>query len=150
MKHYAFIFVMLGLIYVLYGCVGKCFVHESDNKPPSINDVQVNPTSLRFIGGQITISAKVIDSSGIAEVWANVEKPDGMKEQVIMSQVDGVYQGTMRVRANTRNDGQVEVYKVWVRAKDLKGNETPEPGEPVGGISFSVSAPEPPPEAPKL
>lgn len=63
------------------------------------------------------------------------------KEEVVMSLVGGRYQGTYRATANTRADGQAETYLVWVRAKDGQGNETPLPGVPKEGESFSVKAP---------
>lgn len=122
-----------------------------DTNPPTISDVQVNPTQLpRFTGGEVTVSAQVTDSSGVAEVWAQVEKPDGTKERVTMNLAGSVYQGTITVAANTRNDGQAQTYRVWVRARDGKGNETPEPGEPTGGVSFTVPAPLKPQDKPDL
>ncbi len=144
---FLFVSMLTVMVFVLLGCTGNRFV-QGDLHPPRISDVQVNPTSLRFSGGQVTISAKVEDSSGIAEVWAEVQKPDGTKERVVMNLVGGVYQGTVMAAANTRNDGQVETYEVRVRARDAKGNETPEPGEPPGGISFIVQAPMKPPDEP--
>lgn len=140
--------VSVGFIIWLCGCPPP----PTDTIPPTITDVQVNPTNLRFTGGEVTISAQVSDSSGVAEVWAEVQKPNqkpnGEMEKVTMSLTGNVYQGTIKAGANTRNDGQGETYKVWVRAKDAKGNETPKPGEPPGGISFTVPAPVTPPEKP--
>jgi len=123
----------------------------SDTNPPTIRDVRVEPTKLtRFTGGEVKISAQVSDPSGVAGVWAEVKKPDGTMVKVTMNLAGEVYQGTIMAGANTRNDGVDETYKVWVRAKDAKGNETPEPGEPSDGKEFAVPAPMKPPEQPSL
>lgn len=122
-----------------------------DTTPPTISEVRVSPGSLRFSGGQVTISARVSDPSGVGEVWAEVEKPNGEKRKVGMRLgSNDVYEGTFGADPNLRNDGQGERYRVWVRAKDGKGNETPLPGLPSGGVDFSVEAPLKPPEQPSL
>lgn len=56
------------------------------------------------------------------------------------------YQGEFEPSPNTRNDGQMETYKVGFLRWMGRGNETPVPGKPKDGASFTVSAPKPPPE----
>jgi len=63
---------------------------------------------------------------------------------------DSVYQGTFKPSPNIRNYGQDEIYKVGIQAKGLRRNETPSPGLPLEGVSFSVQAPKPPPPQPYL
>jgi len=144
----------LGLLLaaLLSGCGGGGGIPSggapSDTTPPSLSDIQVTPSQFRFVGGTMTISAKASDPSGIAEVWAEVLKPDGTKERVAMNLVGGVYQGQYKVEANTSNDGRV--YKVWVRARDGQGNETPLPGMPLDGIVVTVQAPMSPPSQPNF
>lgn len=139
---------LIGLaLMTMLGCGGGG--PAPDTSPPTISEVQANPRQLpRFTSGRVKISAQVSDSSGVAEVWAEVKKPDGTKEWVRMSREEGVYQVEREVAANSRSDGKVETYQVWVRAKDAKGNETPEPGVPTGGVSFTVPAPKSPPARP--
>ncbi|MCS7266126.1 MAG: hypothetical protein NZ805_15000 [Armatimonadetes bacterium] len=60
----------------------------------------------------MTISAQVSDVLGVAEVWREVQRPDGTKERVTMSLVGKVYQGRFMAGANVRNDGQAETYRV--------------------------------------
>jgi hypothetical protein len=122
----------------------------SDTTPPSISDVQVTPSQFRFAGGEATISAQVSDPSGVAEVWAEVQKPDGTRERVGMSSVGGVYQGRYQIGANTSTNGQPQVYRVWVRARDGRGNETPSPGMPSSGVVVTVQAPMSPPSQPSF
>ncbi|MFN3422792.1 MAG: hypothetical protein ACK40X_13840 [Armatimonadota bacterium] len=146
----------ISLLPILFGCGGGGAPPDitpptiPDTIPPTISNVQVNPTSLRFTGGKVTISAEVEDPSGVVEVWAEVLKPDGEKVTVVMSSMDrgSLYQGEFEPSPNIRDDGQAETYKVWVRARDLKENETPLPGLPSGGVSFSVQAPLEPPKQP--
>ncbi len=139
--------LLVGLFGMVAGCGGG---GPSDTTPPTISDVQVSPTQLRFTGGEVTVSAKVSDPSGVAEVWAEVQKPDGTKERVAMSLAGEVYRVAITVAANTRSDGQGQTYRVWVRGKDRRGNETPPPGEPTGGVAFTVPAPMKPPDIPSL
>jgi hypothetical protein len=145
----------LGLLLVLLlGCGGGggggVGGVPSDTTPPSINDVQVTPSQFRFAGGEATISAQVSDPSGVAEVWAEVQKPDGTRERVGMSSVGGVYQGRYQIGANTSNDGRAQAYRVWVRARDGRGNETPSPGVPSSGVVVTVQAPMSPPSQPSF
>jgi hypothetical protein len=42
------------------------------------------------------------------------------------------------------------VYRVWLRARDRNGNETPQPGVPAEGLSVEVTAPLNPPQKPSL
>ena len=148
--------LIIGLAVVLLGCGGgggqpvpPSQPSPSDTNPPTIRDVRVEPMKLtRFTGGEVKISARVSDPSGVAEVWAEVKKPDGTMVKVTMNLAGEVYQGAIMASANIRSDGKDETYLVWVRAKDGKGNETPKPGEPSVGISFTVPAPLNPPEKP--
>lgn len=141
---------VLGLILValLFGCGGGA---PSDTTPPSLREIQVTPSELRFNGGEITISAKASDPSGVVEVWAEVQKPDGAKERVEMELVgDNVYQGQYNIEANTSSEGQVREYRVWVRARDGRDNETPSPGMPTEGVVVTVQPPMSPPSQPSF
>lgn len=112
-----------------------------DTLPPVISGVQVVPSRLRFVGGEVEVQARVDDPSGVGAVWMEVQKPDGVREQVGMSASGGVYYGVYRVSANTRTDGQEEEYRLQVRARDRLGNEgmssevvltVPAPSQPPG------------------
>jgi hypothetical protein len=142
------------LLMLLWGCggggVGGVGGVPSDTTPPSISDVQVTPSQFRFAGGEATISAQVSDPSGVAEVWAEVQKPDGTRERVGMSSVGGVYQGRYQIGANTNTNGRAQAYRVWVRARDGWGNETPSPGMPSSGVVVTVQAPMSPPSQPSF
>jgi len=86
---------------------------------PEISNPQVSPTKLRFVGGEVTISAVVSDPSGVERVWAVVQKPDGTSMEVSLSPAGGdSYRGTVQVGSNTRDDGKSLIYRVWLRARD--------------------------------
>jgi hypothetical protein len=121
-----------------------------DKTPPEISNPDASPRKLRFLGGEVTISAVVRDPSGVERVWAVVQKPDGSLMEVSLSPAGGdSYQGMLQVGSNTRDDGQSLVYRVWFRARDGKGNETPHPGVPMEGF-VEVTAPLNPPPKPSL
>jgi hypothetical protein len=91
----------------------------------------------------------VSDPSGVAEVWAIVQRPDNTTKEVPLSLVGGDrYEGKFKVESNTRDDGQPLTYRVWLRARDRNGNETPQPGVPAEGLSVEVTAPLNPPQKP--
>jgi hypothetical protein len=99
----------------------------------------------------VTISAVVRDPSGVERVWAVVQKPDGTSMEVSLSPAGGdSYRGTVQVGSNTRDDGKSLIYRVWLRARDRNGNETPQPGVPTEGLTVEVTAPLNPPQKPSL
>ena len=151
--------MMVGLMLMLIGCGGgglfSC--EEKDKTSPEISSVQVEPKSFRFTGGEVTVSSVVSDRSGVDRVWAVVQKPDNTTIEVPLSLVDSDryegkfnYKGKFNVESNTRDDGKSLVYRVWVRARDKKGNETPQPGVPMEGLTVEVTAPLNPPPKPSL
>jgi hypothetical protein len=126
-------------------------VQVQDTTPPKISSPQVNPTKLRFTGGEVTISAVVSDPSGVERAWAVVRKPDGTSMEVSLSPAGGdSYKGTFKVESNIRNDGQSLIYRIWLKARDKKGNETPQPGVPSEGLTVEVTAPLPPQKPPSF
>ena len=144
---------MCGLILIaLFTIVGCPPPPPEDNEPPQITDFQVNPQQFRFVGGDVTVSSVVRDDrSGVDRVWAVVQRPDNTTMEVPLSLVSGDrYEGKFKVESNTRDDGQPLTYRVWLRARDRNGNETPQPGVPTEGLTVEVTAPLNPPQKPPL
>ena len=138
---------------MLIGCGGgglfSC--EEKDKTSPEISGIQVEPKSFRFTGGEVTVSALVSDQSGVDRVWAVVQRPDNTTIEVPLSLVGSDrYEGKFNAENNTRDDGQPLTYRVWLRARDKKGNETPQPGVPTEGLTVEVTAPLNPPPKPSL
>jgi len=149
MMRWAICLMAMAVMFVVNGCGGGG--GGADRTAPEISNPQVSPTKLRFVGGEVTISAVVRDPSGVERVWAVVQKPDGTSMEVSLSPAGGdSYRGMVRVGSNTRGDGKSLVYRVWLRARDRDGNETPQPGVPTEGLSVEVTAPLNPPQKPSL
>ena len=154
MMRWAICLTMLAVMTIVNGCGGgggQPSPPPVDRTPPEISNLQVNPTKLRFVGGEVTISAVVRDPSGVERVWAVVQKPDNTTMEVSLSLVGSDrYEGKFNAESNTRDDGQPLTYRVWLRARDKKGNETPQPGVPTEGLTVEVTAPLNPPPKPSL
>ena len=154
MMRWAICLMMLAMMFVMNGCGGGGGgglppPPSVDKTPPEIFNPDASPRKLRFLGGEVTISAVVIDPSGVERVWAIVQKPDGSFMEVSLSPAGGdSYQGMLQVGSNTRDDGQSLVYRVWLRARDKKGNETLRSEVPVEGLTVEVTAPLNPPQKP--
>jgi hypothetical protein len=147
MMRWAICLMAMAVMFVMNGCGGGG--GGADRTAPEISNPQVSPTKLRFVGGEVTISAVVRDPSGVERVWAVVQKPDGTSMEVSLSPAGGdSYRGTVQVGSNTRDDGKSLIYRVWLRARDRNGNETPQPGVPAEGLSVEVTAPLNPPQKP--
>jgi len=131
---------IVGLALLIIGCGGG---GDGDTTPPNVTNVQVNPQMLSFQGGSVKISAVVSDPSGIDRVWAVVQRPDGWSKEVKLSLPPGGdrYEGEFQVERNLRTDGQSLIYRVRLRARDGRGNETPQPGVPAEGLTVEVTAP---------
>ncbi len=121
----AFLIVGNALL-ALAGCDGgRAFV---DNSGPNVKNPTVDPAQLaRFVGGQVVISAVVTDESGVKKVTAQVvRQSDGQLIADVMLQRVGSnrYEVTIAAPANTRTDGQSEVYTVTLFATDKNGRKT--------------------------
>jgi hypothetical protein len=144
--------LILIALFTIVGCPPPPPPPPKDNEPPQITDFQVNPQQFRFVGGDVTVSSVVRDDrSGVDRVWAVVQRPDNTTMEVPLSLVGGDrYEGKFKVESNTRDDGQPLTYRVWLRARDRNGNETPQPGVPAEGLTVEVTAPLNPPPKPSL
>jgi hypothetical protein len=137
----------VGSLLSLVGCDGgRAFV---DNSGPNVKNPTIDPTLLaRFVGGQVVISAVVTDESGVKRVTAQVvRQSDGQFIADVSLQRVGSnrYEVTIVAPANTRTDGQSEVYKVTLFAVDKGGQKTKK-----ADGTFEVPAPPaaPPPPNP--
>ena len=135
---------------IFSGCGGGGGGQPVDSAPPNISDIQITPNQLGFLGGEVNVSAKADDPSGVSKVWLEVQKPNGNKEEIELKLVNNRYEGQVVAASNTRTDGMQEEYRVWIFAKDTLGNQTPSPGFPPEGKTFVVLPPLPPPEPPQF
>jgi len=100
----------------------------SDTTPPSITDVQINPSSLIEPGRQVTVQAKVTDEgSGVQSVSVLVNYPDGTEKIETMSAPAGSNTFSVSFVAQW-NAGEVgtdstQWVVIKVQAKDWAGNQ---------------------------
>ena len=78
MMRWAICLMMLAMMFVMNGCGGGGGGGQPpppsvDKTPPEISNPDASPRKLRFLGGEVTISAVVIDPSGVERVWAVVQ-----------------------------------------------------------------------------
>ncbi len=101
----------------------------SDTMPPSITDVQINPSSLIEPGRQVTVQAKVTDEgSGVQSVSVLVSYPDGTEKTETMSAPAGSNTFSVSFTAQwdaskVGTDSTQWVVKIKVQAKDRTGNQ---------------------------
>jgi len=63
--------MMLAVMFAVNSCGdgrGQPSLPSVDKTPLEISNLQVNPKKLRFVGGEVTISAVVRDPSGVESV----------------------------------------------------------------------------------
>jgi len=100
----------------------------SDTTPPSITDVQVNPSSLIEPGRQVTVQAKVTDEgSGVQSVSVLVSYPDGNKTEIMLAPAgSNIFSVTFTAqwKANEVGTDSTQWVVIKVQAKDRAGNQT--------------------------
>jgi hypothetical protein len=134
------------LLLALAGCGGGTGV-VVDSSGPNVKNPTVNPALLsRFVGGQVVIRAVVTDDSGVKKVTAQVvRQSDGQVIADVTMQRVGAnqFEVTITAPANTRDDGQSEVYRVTIFATDKQRQKTT-----MADGTFEVPAPPIPPMPP--
>ena len=96
----------------------------SDKEKPILR-FNVTPTTLTYEGGQISVTADVIDKVPVKTVMATQIKPDGQQSAVHLSLVsgtslDGNWQISWTMPQN--NGGNPLVYGIKVRAEDASNS----------------------------
>ncbi len=135
----------MGALLIACGGGGRA---PADLVPPTVSNVQVTPNRLPFTGGTVRVSATVTDPSGVSSVWVQVRGPDGSERSIALTNAGGsVYQGELTLGPATTPDGQDAEYRVWVLARDARGNTTARSGP---GLAIIVTAPNNPPIPPSI
>jgi len=116
--------LVLSAISALLGCGGG---GPSDNQPPRIENLQIQPSGLIASGTQITVQATVTDESGVREVSVTVTYPDGQERVIVMSlQANNQFSATFSAQWNDRllpQDYESWVVRFVVTAIDNFGNK---------------------------
>lgn len=138
-------FSVASSLLIFTGCGGGHAI--IDGSGPEVTALTINPRQLaRFVGGQVVITAIVSDASGVKKVTARVVRQnDGqlLAEVKLQRVAADRFEVTIAAPANTRDDGQDEVYTVTIIATDKAGQKTR-----MGDGTFTVLAPGGPPPPP--
>jgi hypothetical protein len=117
---------LLGLLMLLAtavgltGCGGMFLSGAQPMTPPSISNLQLEPTRLRFTGGQVTVSVQVRDDNGVRAVTLLVVAPDGARSSVAMdSEGQDIFRATLNLSPNIGTN--VQRYQLTVEAEDIFG-----------------------------
>ncbi len=129
MRSFAVSFERVRMLALLLGLAGAFLLvadraaadePEVEDNPPAINGGAVSPSSLSFEGGNVQLSAEVVDDLGVAMVYAQVYAPDGNNQAIQLFQGDhDTYFGTLEVPPNY-SDSAVS-YGVEIQAYDTNG-----------------------------
>jgi hypothetical protein len=115
----ALLLAALGGLLLLPDCSAAEEPGLEDN-PPAILGGAVSPSSLSFEGGNVQLSADVVDDFGITMIYAQVYGPDGTNQAIQLFQGnETTYFGTLEVPPNY-SDTEVS-YGVEVQAYDTNG-----------------------------
>ncbi len=91
-----------------------------EDNPPAILGGAVSPSSLSFEGGNVQLSAEVVDDFGVSMIYAVVYGPDGTNQIIQLFQGnENTYFGTLEVPPN-HSDSAVG-YGVEVQVYDTNG-----------------------------
>ncbi|MGC8783250.1 MAG: hypothetical protein ACP5RN_02525 [Armatimonadota bacterium] len=113
---------VLALSLSLGGC-GMFLSGAQPMTPPSIGFLQIEPSRMRFTGGQATVSAEVRDDNGVRSVTLVVVAPDGSRSSLAMDSAgQDIYRATITLSPNLTANAQR--YQVSIEAEDLFGVRT--------------------------
>jgi hypothetical protein len=125
MRSFAVGFERIRMLVVFLGVVGGLLLvadraaadePEFEDNPPEIVAGEVTPSNLSFEGGNVQISADVVDDIGVSMVSATIYGPNGFQAIQLFQGNENTYFGTLEVPANF---SEFEVgYSVEIQAYD--------------------------------
>lgn len=92
---------------------------EIEDNPPQISGGAVSPSTLPYEGGNVQLSADVVDDFGVAMVFAQVYGPEGTQSIQLFQGDQSTYFGTLEVLPNYSDSPAM--YGVEVQAYDTNG-----------------------------
>jgi hypothetical protein len=91
-----------------------------EDNPPEIRSGAVSPGTLSFEGGNVQLSAEVVDDFGVSMVYAQIYGPSGTNQSIQLFQGNqDTYFGTLEVPANFSEEAVS--YGVEIQAYDTNG-----------------------------
>lgn len=131
----------VGTAVALAGC-GMFLSGAQPLTPPAISNVQIQPTRLRFSGGQVILTADVRDSSGVRAVTLAIQNPDGSTTTVAMEPAGAdAYRATVSLPLNV--SASTQRYSFVVNAENVFGvkSQSTVTTLEVEGVSFPPDTP---------
>lgn len=113
--------------------------------PPTFTSFSISPSTLRFVGGQVTINGAASGEAAVAGMKAYIHKSGAADIPVDMTAVAGGYRGTWTAPANLRVDGLSEDYTITVKATDSLSQTTESAPATLTVLPLSNPPPPPPP-----
>jgi hypothetical protein len=114
--------LLLGLVGAMLLVADPAAADEEgiEDNPPAIAAAAVSPSNLSHEGGNVQLSAEVVDDFGVSMVYAQIYAPDGNNQSIQLFQGDrDTYFGTLEVPPNF---SEFEVsYGVEIQAWDTNG-----------------------------
>jgi hypothetical protein len=110
--------LLLGLAALLFLGVDRAAADEPgvEDAPPAILGGEVSPSSLSYEGGNVQVSADVVDDVAVWMVYAQVYGPNGNQSFQLFQGNENTYYGTLEVPPNP-SDSAV-AYEVEIQAYD--------------------------------
>jgi uncharacterized protein (DUF58 family) len=132
----------LGSMLALSGC-GMFLSGAQPMTPPSISNLQIEPSRMRFVGGQATVHVEVRDDNGVRAVNLSLIAPDGSRSSLAMDSVgQDVYRATITLPPNLT--GNVQQYQVSIEAEDIFGVRAQSSPMPLEVEALALPPGEPP------
>jgi len=111
------VFLVLAAVFLLAADRAAADEPGTEDTPPAILGGEISPSSLSFEGGNVQLSADVVDDVGVAMVFAQIYGPDGTNQAIQLFQGNqNTYFGTLEVPPNY-SDSPVS-YGVEIQAYD--------------------------------
>ncbi|GIV15753.1 MAG: hypothetical protein KatS3mg022_1188 [Armatimonadota bacterium] len=109
----------LGMMLGLSGC-GMFLSGAQPMTPPSISNLQIEPSRMRFTGGQAAVNVEVRDDNGVRTVTLVLVAPDGSRSSLAMDSTgQDVYRTSITLPPNLT--ANIQQYQVSVEAEDIFG-----------------------------
>jgi hypothetical protein len=94
------LFLALAGTLLLLACPAAADEPGVEDEMPQIVDGALTPSTLGFEGGNVQISAKVVDDVGVSMVFASIYGPNGIQGFQLFEGGESVYYGTLEVPSN--------------------------------------------------
>lgn len=134
--------LVLAVLLSLGGC-GMFLSGAQPMTPPSIGSLQIEPSRMRFTGGQATVNVEVRDDNGVRAVTLVIVAPDNSRSSLAMDNVgQDTYRASITLPPNL--SAGLQRYQLFVEAEDIFGIRAQSSPQMLEVESLSLPPGEPP------